>query len=96
MRHVTAHIDKLIAEEMVERTYDPNDRRIINIRLTEKGAAKFKAIKQNITEEMRKKIELLDGDKKNRLLAATLEVRTILTELMIDQQQNITHCKKEL
>ncbi|HET7733752.1 MAG TPA: MarR family transcriptional regulator, partial [Paludibacter sp.] len=90
--HVTAQVDKLIAEDMVERLFDKNDRRIINIRFTEKGKEDFKAIKQEISRDMRERIAKLDKQKLTILSDATQQVRDILSEIMIDK--NTTVCNK--
>ena len=39
--HVTSLVEKLIADELVERLHDTNDRRIIYIQITEKGIKEF-------------------------------------------------------
>lgn len=94
--HVTAQIDKLIAEEMVERLYDANDRRIINIKLTEKGRTDFEEIKMDISREMRQHIEKLNEDKLNKLYESSMNLREILTEILVDN--NLTHgtnCNRE-
>lgn len=82
--HVTAQIDRLIAEEMVERMFDPNDRRIINIQLTEKGKTDFAQIKLDVSEEIRSKLQTIDADKIQELLVATGKVKEILSEVMTD------------
>lgn len=82
--HVTAQIDKLIAENMVERLFDPKDRRIVNIKMTEKGKSDFQQIKLEISLEMRQNISKLNEDKLNELLDSTLKVRTLLSEIMAD------------
>jgi DNA-binding MarR family transcriptional regulator len=82
--HVTTQIDKLISEEMVERLFDPHDRRIVNIRMTEKGKQDFIAIKQEISQDMRERIEKLDNQKLFTLSNSTQLVRDILSEIMID------------
>ena len=82
--HVTAQVDRLISEEMVERLFDPNDRRVINIRMTEKGKVDFKAIKQEVSQDMRKRIEKLNSEKLNQLFESTRQVRDILSEIMVD------------
>ncbi len=92
--HVTAQVDKLIAEDMVERLFDKNDRRIINIRFTEKGKEDFKAIKQEISRDMRERIEKLDKQKLALLYDSTQQVRDILSEIMIDSTHSMTQCNK--
>ena len=93
--HVTAQIDKLIAENMVERLFDPNDRRIINIKLTEKGIGDFKMIKQEIGQEMRQRMETLSPQKLKILLDSSQQVRDILTEIMKDSYAGTTSCDKK-
>lgn len=80
--HVTAQIDKLIAENLVERLDDPNDRRIINIRLTEKGKENHDKIAQDVSEDMQQRIKQLDPQKIAELLESTQKVRAILNEIM--------------
>jgi len=83
--HVTTHIDKLIAENIVERHFDPNDRRIINIKMTSKGKADFAAIKLEISKEMRDRINKLDEQRILELLDVSTRMKSILSEIMTDQ-----------
>jgi DNA-binding MarR family transcriptional regulator len=92
--HVTAQVDKLITEGMVERLLDPNDRRIVNIRFTEKGKEDFKAIKQEISKDMRERIEKLDENRLTQLFDSTQQVREILSEIMVDSHSSTTSCTK--
>jgi len=92
--HVTTQVDKLIAEEMVERLFDPNDRRIVNIRMTEKGKEDFIAIKQEVTKDMRERIQKLDELKLATLSESTQHVRDILSDIMIDAHTS-NSCNKE-
>ena len=87
--HVTGQVDKLIAEEMVERLFDPNDRRIVNIRMTEKGKEDFKAIKQEVSQDMRERITKLDEQKLRSLFDSTQVVRDILSDIMTDTKMNL-------
>ncbi len=90
--HVTGQVDKLIAEEMVERLFDPNDRRIVNIRMTDKGKEDFIAIKQEVSQDMRERIEKLDEHKLKTLFDSTQVVRDILSDIMTDSK--LTSCAK--
>lgn len=80
--HVTAHIDKLIAEGMVERLLDANDRRIVNIAITDKGKEDLKQIKQEVSIEIRQKLDSLDEERLQLLLEASATVRSVLSEVM--------------
>jgi DNA-binding MarR family transcriptional regulator len=92
--HVTVQVDKLIAEQMVERIFDPNDRRIINIKLTEKGKEDCKIIKQTIGQEMRQRIQLLDAERIKALRDSSQYVRDTLSEIMNDTNLPKTNCCK--
>lgn len=92
--HVTAQIDKLVNEEMVERVFDPSDRRIINIRMTEKGVADFRKIKLDLTVEMRQSLNKLDLGKLAELENSTAQVRMLLSEIMDVNTSDSTHCDK--
>jgi DNA-binding MarR family transcriptional regulator len=83
---VTAVVDKLIADELVERMNDPNDRRIIFIHITDKGRAMFKTVKQIVGEEIQQKLQTLDASKLAILLESSQAVREILVGLMLDVQ----------
>jgi len=85
--HITGLVDKLIAEELVERTYDPKDRRIVNVHITEKGAADFNAIKLEISQELRQKLEKLDAHTLQVLSESSQHVKDILTTIVQQQAQ---------
>ena len=94
--HITSLVDKLIAEEMVERLYDPNDRRIVNIRITAKGITDFNAIKFEISQELRLKLETLEVDKLKTLSIASQQVKDILTNIVVEKSKcNSSSCDKE-
>ena len=94
--HVTNQVDKLIVENMVERFFDPADRRIINISITPKGIEDFNDIKQSISEEMRHKLELLDNETLEKLSVASLQVKEILMTIDMDRTKTSgTYCKSE-
>jgi len=90
--HVTAQIDKLIAENMVERLLDPNDRRIINIKLTEKGKEDLKMISHEMSQEMRQLILPLDPQKRETMLNSSQQLRDILSEILKDSHPGTTSC----
>jgi DNA-binding MarR family transcriptional regulator len=80
--HVTAQVDKLIAENMAERHFDSNDRRIINIKLTIKGIETINLISNEVSQEIRKRIQTLDSEKIRNMLDASQQLRDILFEIM--------------
>jgi len=86
--HVTSLVDKLIAEEMVERLLDPKDRRIVNIRITKKGIEDFNAIKLEISQELRVKLEKLSPDKLDILAKASQLIKEILIEMELSSYEH--------
>ncbi len=94
--HVTAQVDKLIVENMVERLVDPSDRRIVNIKLTKKGKIDFESIKVQISHEMRQSIETLDEYKVKTLFESSSQLREILSEIMTENNHLQQTCFKQL
>lgn len=80
--HVTVLVDKLIDEGCVVRSNDPNDRRIINIALTDKGRSEFQELKNEISENLKEKLMQLDGDVQNQLLSVSLNMKDILVSIL--------------
>ena len=94
--HVTSQVDKLIAEEMVERLFDPKDRRIVNVRITEKGKIDFNAIKLEISQDLRLKLEKLDTDTIEALSVSSQQLKEILMTVMVEPSVcSTSDCCKE-
>ncbi len=93
--HVTAQVDKLIAEKMVERLFYLHDRRIVNIKLTEKGRADLKMILHEVSQEMRLRIQTLDKQRLKTMLESSQQLRDILSEIMKDPfAENVSEDKQ--
>lgn len=65
---MTAIIDKLIKEKLVERFHDKEDRRIINISLTDKGKEYASSIRETLINNMKNKLLSLSDENKVKLL----------------------------
>ena len=76
--HVTSLVDRLIAEEMVER-------RIVNVKITKKGIEDFNTIKLDISQEMRQSLQLLDHESLTLLSSASKQVKEILISMVSEQ-----------
>ncbi|HNX65268.1 MAG TPA: MarR family transcriptional regulator [Bacteroidales bacterium] len=95
--HVTSLVDKLIDDELAERLYDPNDRRVINIQLTEKGKAAFNAIKKEVHNEFKQKLEFLNKEQVENLAASAAVVQETLIQILRNQSATATDkCHDEL
>jgi len=90
--HVTGLIDKLIIDDLVARINDPNDRRIVNIQITQKGIDTLVEIKNDISEDLRAKLLKLDAEKLQILSIASQQVKDILMFLIEESQGKIKHC----
>ncbi len=80
--HVTVIVDKLIDEGLVERQSDPNDRRIVNILITERGFSVFESIKKEISENLKLKLMKLNEEEQEILATASRQVREILISIL--------------
>ncbi|MCL2596197.1 MAG: MarR family transcriptional regulator [Paludibacter sp.] len=80
--NVTAYVNSLFADDMVERLPEEKDRRIIYIRLTKKGKNCLENFKTDISEDLRQRIDLLPSNKISVLQTASTQVQEILTEIM--------------
>jgi DNA-binding MarR family transcriptional regulator len=90
--HVTGVVDKMISEKLVERLNDPNDRRIIYIRITPLGEKVFLDIKRQIGEEMREKLMQLSDDQVEQLVVSSKHVRDVLVDLFRQQLATDAAC----
>ena len=80
--HITVIVDRLIEEGYVERQSDPNDRRIVNILITEKGLRDFEQIKRVVSETLKSKLILLSEDELEILATASQQVKEILISIL--------------
>jgi len=92
--HVTGLVDKLIVEGFVERVSDPSDRRIINIKMTVKGAKNFLSIKKIISEDLRMRLSKLDEKKLEILSESSQQVKEILISIFNEDSHNISKTMK--
>lgn len=76
--HVTVIVDKLNDEGLVERQNNPNDRRVINIVLTEKGLKDFEKLKKVISEGLKKTLLSVDEDNLELLVTSSQHLKDIL------------------
>lgn len=87
--HVTGLVDKLIFEGLVERVSDLSDRRIINIKITQKGRKYLQDIKNLMSEDLRGRLSDLDEKKLEILSESSQQVKKILTSLFSEDSFSI-------
>lgn len=93
--HVTVLVDKLIADNLAERHFDETDRRIINIKLTQKGLETFLATKKIIGADFREQLEKLPTSDLELMLESSSFVKKILLEIIKDLNLQNTECKNQ-
>ena len=91
--HITSLVDKLIVEEMVERLFDPKDRRVVFVQITPKGVKDFNDIKSEISMELRGKLELLEASQLEAFSVAAQQVKDNLMTIIVENNSNQTSCK---
>lgn len=89
---MTRIVDNLVRDGYVEREQDPQDRRVVQVSLTEKGAQLFQAIKEIYREYHRKIVENIPAGELHRVVESlTMLIEAIRKTPLMDN--NI--CTKE-
>jgi DNA-binding MarR family transcriptional regulator len=78
---MTSLIDRLVEPGIVERIPDTNDRRVINVRLTDKGKVELKACKDLIKDNVRRKLSCLKDEELKELSVALNRIGEIGSKL---------------
>ena len=79
--NLTLMADKLIEEGLIERTFDLNDRRIINLKITRKGSKYIVEYKEKVRQEIIKKLDLLNDSDAKRLNELIEEMTEIFNQM---------------
>ncbi len=79
--NMTANIDKLIEENMVERKSDPSDRRVINVSLTEKGKEYMSHSWDEARAAVKLRLSSLTIEETETLYTSLENIRIILSKL---------------
>jgi len=78
---ITAIINKLVEEKMVDRLYEKEDRRIIKISLTEKGKHYLLKSRDETKETIKKNLSTLSVSDFNKLFKASEDMIQILSKI---------------
>ncbi len=76
----TGIVDRLVRYGYIARSYDPKDRRVINIGLTQKGSDLVKRIGRQRREVTSDVFGKISKEERENYLAIMLHIRDILTE----------------
>lgn len=77
---VTQHINSLEGKGMVERTSDPTDRRVVRVRLTDKGMALTERAKAYMDSVFAELIQYLGEEESEQLAELILKVKQFIQE----------------
>ena len=76
----TGIVDRIVRYGYIVRAYDPKDRRVINIRLTQKGSDLVKRIGRQRRDVTREVFGKISKEERENYLAIMLHIRDVLTE----------------
>ncbi|HEX9909142.1 MAG TPA: MarR family transcriptional regulator [Thermoplasmata archaeon] len=79
--YMTALVDKLISDGLVERVPDPDDRRVVNVRITDAGKEEIKDFTECIRKAVVKNLSSLDSDDISTLHEMVKKIRDIVSKL---------------
>jgi DNA-binding MarR family transcriptional regulator len=76
--HMTMQVDKLVEEGLMERLYDPGDRRLVTVRLTEKGTAFVVALKDRMRQKAWRLFSTISDEELEKTLQALLTLKDVM------------------
>jgi DNA-binding MarR family transcriptional regulator len=79
--YMTALVDKLIDDGLVERVSDPDDRRVVNVRITDAGKEEIADFMKGAREAIVKSISSLDSEDISTLHKMMQDLRGIISKL---------------
>ncbi|MCX7921684.1 MAG: MarR family transcriptional regulator [Clostridia bacterium] len=85
--HMTILLDKLISEGLVERLPDKEDRRVINIQLTEEGKEYIKDIKERKKTSIKTKLSNLEDDDLGVLSVSLENIKNIISKIDLEERK---------
>jgi DNA-binding MarR family transcriptional regulator len=85
--NLTTMVDRLCADGLVERSAAPNDRRVVNVAITQEGLNFLIRHKQEVAKFIAGRLSLLDDADLDRLKSVVDELTEILQTLGEKQRQ---------
>lgn len=84
--NLTVMADKLIEEGLVERDFDPADRRVVTLNMTKKGKEFLTEHRERVKQEIVRKLDQFDDGDVKRLNELIEEMKTIFDKVEQDRQ----------
>ena len=85
---VTNLVDRLIKAELVKRSCDPEDRRVVEVSLSENGKNLIEEVRKTDRKHWEKVIGKIDEKEYEQLLRIIKKMDEVLTEIIIDFEEN--------
>jgi len=79
--YMTALVDKLIRDGLVERVPDPHDRRVVNVKITDAGIEEIRDFTERIRKTVVKNLSSLDPEDISTLHEMVKDIRGIISRL---------------
>jgi len=79
--YMTALVNRLIAEGLVERVREPGDRRVVNIRITPSGKGVLREFRKTARQNIMTKLSSLSSKDIRSLHESVKEVKRIISKL---------------
>jgi DNA-binding MarR family transcriptional regulator len=80
-QQTTIIIDKLIKFELVERILNKDDRRIVNVKISERGMKAIMEYKAEIVNDLKARLKVLNDDEVKKLLRAIDDIYDITKKI---------------
>jgi DNA-binding MarR family transcriptional regulator len=96
MSAATATVDKMVRSELVVREFDPSDRRVIRIALSDKGRQALEAALQAQARCFEEILERLEPHKRTELLQSFTRIHELLSEIQLPGAANATPSRTDL
>ena len=78
---MTYLVDKLVSMDMVERTADPEDRRMLDIQLTNKGKSMIEEHRRRTRDALRESMTQLTDEELNEVSVSLQKIREVFSRL---------------
>jgi len=85
--HMTLQVDKLVEEGLMERLYDPGDRRSITVQLTNKGKEFVKNLKNRVKEKAWKIFATLSDEELEEAFDALTTLKAVLAKVEMESRE---------
>jgi MarR family transcriptional regulator, organic hydroperoxide resistance regulator len=79
--NLTLIVDKLIEEGLIVRVFDPNDRRVVILKITDKGREYLYEFKERVKQQMVEKLDIFSNTDIKRLNELIKEMKVIFEKM---------------